>query len=40
VEKFHPGVPHPPFAGRTVPIDLTPARDLLGFTAEHPWEIG
>jgi nucleoside-diphosphate-sugar epimerase/GNAT superfamily N-acetyltransferase len=40
LEKFHPGVPHPPFAGRTVPIDLAPARDLLGFTAEHVWEIG
>jgi nucleoside-diphosphate-sugar epimerase len=40
IEKFHPGVPHPPFAGRAVPIDLAPARDLLGFTAEHVWEIG
>jgi nucleoside-diphosphate-sugar epimerase len=40
LERFHPGVPHPPFAGRAVPIDLAPARDLLGFTAEHPWEIG
>jgi nucleoside-diphosphate-sugar epimerase len=40
LERFHPGVPHPPFAGRTVPIDLAPARDLLGFTAEHVWEIG
>ena len=40
LEKFHPGVPRPPFAGRAVPIDLAPARDLLGFTAEHLWEIG
>ncbi len=35
LDKFHPGVPRPHFPGRTVPIDLTPARDLLGFTAEH-----
>jgi nucleoside-diphosphate-sugar epimerase len=40
LERFHPGVPHPPFTGRTVPIDLAPARDLLGFTADHVWEIG
>ena len=40
LEKFHPGVPRPAFAGRAVPIDLAPARDLLGFTAEHLWEIG
>ena len=36
LDRFHPGVPRPHFPGRTVPIDLVPARDLLGFTAEHP----
>jgi nucleoside-diphosphate-sugar epimerase/GNAT superfamily N-acetyltransferase len=40
VARFHPGVPHPAFPGRTVPIDLAPARELLGFTAEHPWPVG
>jgi nucleoside-diphosphate-sugar epimerase len=38
--RFHPDVPHPPFPGRAVPIDLEPAHALLGFTAEHIWEIG
>jgi nucleoside-diphosphate-sugar epimerase len=40
LEAFHPGVPRPCFPGRTVPIDLTGARDLLGFTAAHPFEVG
>jgi nucleoside-diphosphate-sugar epimerase len=37
--RFHPGVPHPPFEGRTVPIDLNPARELLGFEARYPWPV-
>jgi len=37
LERFHPGVPRPAFEGRTVPIDLAPARDLLGFSAAYPW---
>jgi nucleoside-diphosphate-sugar epimerase len=40
LERFHPGVPRPAFEGRTVPIDLAPARDLLGFTAAYPWSAG
>lgn len=39
LEQFHPGVPRPHFAGRSVPIDLEPARDLLGFTATYPYEV-
>jgi nucleoside-diphosphate-sugar epimerase len=39
LDRFHPGVPRPPFPGRTVPIDLDPARKLLDFTAEHPWPV-
>jgi nucleoside-diphosphate-sugar epimerase len=39
VRRFHPGVPRPVFSGRTVPIDLAPARDLLGFAAEFPWPV-
>jgi nucleoside-diphosphate-sugar epimerase len=39
LDRFHPGVPRPPFPGRTVPIDLDPARKLLNFTAEHPWPL-
>jgi nucleoside-diphosphate-sugar epimerase len=39
LDRFHPGVPRPPFAGRTVPIDLDPARELLNFTAEHLWPV-
>jgi nucleoside-diphosphate-sugar epimerase len=35
LDTFHPGVPRPRFSGRTVAIDLEPARELLGFTAEH-----
>ncbi|HET6530418.1 MAG TPA: NAD(P)-dependent oxidoreductase [Actinoplanes sp.] len=40
LDRFHPGVPRPPFPGRTVPIDLEPARKLLDFTAGHPWPTG
>jgi nucleoside-diphosphate-sugar epimerase len=36
LDRFHPLVPRPRFAGRTVPIDLEPARDLIGFTAAFP----
>ena len=39
LDRFHPGVPRPPFPGRTVPIDLEPARELLDFTAVHPWHL-
>jgi nucleoside-diphosphate-sugar epimerase len=39
LDRFHPGVPRPAFPGRTVPIDLAPARDLLGFTARYPWPV-
>jgi nucleoside-diphosphate-sugar epimerase len=39
LDRFHPGVPRPAFEGRTVPIDLNPARDLLGFAARHPWDV-
>jgi nucleoside-diphosphate-sugar epimerase len=40
VDRFLPGVPHPDFPGRSVPIDLAPARKLLGFAAEHLWPVG
>jgi nucleoside-diphosphate-sugar epimerase/GNAT superfamily N-acetyltransferase len=39
VTTYHPGVPHPPFPGRTVPIDLAPARGLIGFDAVFPWPV-
>jgi hypothetical protein len=39
LDRFHQGVPRPAFEGRTVPIDLNPARDLLGFAARHPWDV-
>ena len=39
VARYHPGVPHPPFEGRAVPIDLTGARALLDFTATHPFPV-
>ena len=39
LDRFHPGVPRPAFPGRTVPIDLAPAVDLLGFTARHLWPV-
>ena len=39
LNRFHPGVPRPPFPGRTVPIDLGPAQTLLNFTAQFPFHI-
>jgi len=39
LERFHPGVPRPAFPGRTAPIDLAPARELIGFTAAYPLAI-
>jgi nucleoside-diphosphate-sugar epimerase len=39
LETFHPGVPRPHFPGRSVPIDLAPARDLLDFTAKFPYDV-
>ena len=39
LDRFHPGVPRPAFDGRSVPIDLEPARDLLGFEVRHPWPV-
>jgi nucleoside-diphosphate-sugar epimerase len=39
LDRFHPGVPRPTFAGRSVPIDLTPAAELLGFSAAHHYPI-
>jgi nucleoside-diphosphate-sugar epimerase len=39
VESCHPGVPRPVFAGRSVPIDLTPARELLNFQARFLFEV-
>nr|WP_296070977.1 NAD(P)-dependent oxidoreductase [uncultured Actinoplanes sp.] len=39
LDTYHPGVPRPRFAGRSVPIDLAPARDLLSFAAEYPFEV-
>jgi nucleoside-diphosphate-sugar epimerase len=39
VNEFHPGVPRPVFPGRSVPIDLTPARELLGFEARFLFEV-
>ena len=39
LDTFHPGVPRPRFPGRTVPIDLIPARTLLDFTATHPYPL-
>jgi nucleoside-diphosphate-sugar epimerase len=38
LEAYHRGVPRPSFPGRTVPIDLGPARNLLSFTATHAFE--
>ena len=37
--RYHSGVPRPAYSGRTVPIDLEPAVDLLGFRARHLWPI-
>jgi nucleoside-diphosphate-sugar epimerase len=39
LDKFHPGVPRPAFPGRAVPIDLRPARELLGFTAAYEFPV-
>jgi nucleoside-diphosphate-sugar epimerase len=39
LDRFHAGVPRPRFAGRTVPIDLAPAADLLNFSARHLWPV-
>jgi nucleoside-diphosphate-sugar epimerase len=39
VARYHPDVPHPPLPGRTVPIDLTGCRTLLGFAAKHPFPV-
>ncbi|MFI5892722.1 NAD-dependent epimerase/dehydratase family protein [Actinoplanes sp. NPDC051513] len=39
LETFHPGVPRPVFAGRSVPIDVTPALDLLDFQAKFVFEV-
>jgi len=39
LDRFHPGVPRPAFPGRTVPIDLAPARDLLDFKVKFPFEV-
>jgi nucleoside-diphosphate-sugar epimerase len=40
LDRFHPGVRRPPFPGRSVPIDLEPARELLDFTAAYLWPTG
>ncbi|MCY1142158.1 NAD(P)-dependent oxidoreductase [Actinoplanes sp. Pm04-4] len=39
LDEFHPTVPRPDFPGRTVPIDLRPARELLGFTAAYEFPV-
>jgi nucleoside-diphosphate-sugar epimerase len=40
LDRFHPDVPRrAEFPGRTVPIDLAPARDLLGFTARFELDL-
>ncbi|WP_213006166.1 NAD-dependent epimerase/dehydratase family protein [Paractinoplanes toevensis] len=39
LDKFHPGVPRPSFPGRSVPIDLAPAKQLLGFEAAFPFPV-
>jgi nucleoside-diphosphate-sugar epimerase len=40
LDRFHPDVPRrAEFPGRTVPIDLDPARQLLGFTAEFELDL-
>lgn len=38
LDEFLPGVPRSYFPGRAVPIDLEPARKLLGFEAAFPYE--
>jgi nucleoside-diphosphate-sugar epimerase len=40
VERYHPDVPlRAPLPGRQVPMDLSAARELLGFTAEHEFPV-
>nr|WP_202805679.1 SDR family oxidoreductase [Actinopolymorpha alba] len=40
LKRFHPGVERRmAFPGRSVPLDLTTARELLGFEAEHIWPV-
>ncbi|MCO8276995.1 NAD(P)-dependent oxidoreductase [Actinoplanes sp. TRM 88003] len=39
LDEFHPGVRRPAFEGRAVPIDLRPARELLGFTAAYEFPV-
>jgi nucleoside-diphosphate-sugar epimerase len=39
LDRFHPGVPRPVFTGRTTPIDLTAARELIGFAAAYPMPV-
>ncbi|HEY7226029.1 MAG TPA: NAD(P)-dependent oxidoreductase [Micromonosporaceae bacterium] len=40
LDRFHPDVPRRrPLPGRTVPIDLAPARELLGFTARFELDL-
>lgn len=41
LDRFLPGVPRrAPLPGRAVPVDLTVARTLLGFAAEHEFPLG
>ncbi|MCP2323003.1 nucleoside-diphosphate-sugar epimerase [Hamadaea flava] len=41
LDRFHPGVPRrADLPGRTVPIDLRPAREVLGFTAAYELDLG
>lgn len=40
LDRFLPGVPRrAPLPGRTVPVDLTAVRTLLGFAAEHEYTL-
>ncbi|MDQ1710142.1 MAG: hypothetical protein QOG49_1527 [Frankiaceae bacterium] len=40
IDAFLPGVPRRrTFAGREVPLDLTRAEKILGFFAEHVWQL-
>lgn len=40
LDRYHPGVPRRrAFPGRSVPIDLSAAQSLLGFTAEHVYPV-
>jgi nucleoside-diphosphate-sugar epimerase len=40
LDRYHPGVPRrAPMPGRTVPVDLSPAAELLGFHAEYAYEL-